>query len=337
MTRVAATSNATSKKAEAGWPPHHTHCKAEFPLTVFDCSERDASRQSFLLLARYAIASQIVRRRGVLRHESSSTMRHHTLLVMTMVAAGAVSACSDDDGGGNGVPTAGSGGRAGAGGAGGGAGGAAGGGGRAGAAGGGGMGGNPIPPVPPTPALPADAPTVLCSGPISGSLDTTDRTQTGRHSRINTPSVCGTTKLSPGTDADPVNPHLYDVYRFSNPTTAAVCFNFTLTYGELAVDGGLDGGADDPDASAEIAVDAGDAGPIPPPAPVGPQRYLTAYNTFFPTSISLEYLGDVGATLNSPQPMGITVPAGETIDVVVYAIDVAPAGVGAYTLSCSTQ
>jgi hypothetical protein len=58
--------------------------------------------------------------------------------------------------------------------------------------------------------------------------------------------------------------------------------------------------------------------------------------TFFPTSIELEYRGDVGDVLTSPQAMGITVPAGDTIDVVVYAIDVAPAGVGSYTLSCST-
>jgi hypothetical protein len=49
------------------------------------------------------------------------------------------------------------------------------------------------------------------------------------------------------------------------------------------------------------------------------------------------YLRDVGDEMISPQTMGITVPAGRTIDVVVYAIDVAPAGIGSYTLSCSTQ
>jgi hypothetical protein len=35
--------------------------------------------------------------------------------------------------------------------------------------------------------------------------------------------------------------------------------------------------------------------------------------------------------------MGITVPAGGTIDVVVYAVDVAPAGVGPYALSYTAQ
>ena len=35
--------------------------------------------------------------------------------------------------------------------------------------------------------------------------------------------------------------------------------------------------------------------------------------------------------------VGVTVPAGETVDVVVYAVDNAPLGVGPYTLSCSAQ
>jgi hypothetical protein len=64
---------------------------------------------------------------------------------------------------------------------------------------------------------------------------------------------------------------------------------------------------------------------------------LTAYGTFYPSDLGLEFLGDVGDTLVSPQSMGITVPAGETIDVVVYAVGNAPAGAGAYTLTCSVQ
>jgi hypothetical protein len=197
--------------------------------------------------------------------------------------------------------------------------------------------------VPPTPALPADAATVTCPTEFNGSLDVSDRSQTGRHSRIAPTSACGMTKGSPGSAADPSNPHLYDVYRFVNPTAAPVCFDFTLTYGESGViDGGLDAG---PDAAApdENGLDASvddagaDAAVNGPVVNAGPQKYLTAYSTFFPTDISLQYLGDVGAILNSPQSMGITVPAGETIDVVVYGIDIGAAGVGSYTLSCSTQ
>ena len=141
-----------------------------------------------------------------------------------------------------------------------------------------------------------------CPATINGVLETTDPTQTGRESRINTPSACGATKVFPGNAADPSNLHLYDVYHFSNPGGAAACFNFTLNY---------DGSC-------------------------GLQRYLTAYSTYDPTNIGNSYLGDVGSTLTAPQSMSITVPAASTIDVVVFAIDLAPAGVGAYTLSCDT-
>ena len=259
-----------------------------------------------------------------------------------MVAVGAVAACSDDDGG-AGIPAGGGGGRAGAAGAGGasgaaGAGGDAGSGGSSGSASGsGGTASVPVPP--PTPALPADAPTLACPTLIEGALEGADRSQTGRHSRIPPFAACGAAKGPPGTAADPTNPHLYDVYRFSNPSDAAVCFNFTLTYGGVGlVDAGADAGADAsiPDGS-ESGLDAGaDAGDAPV-VNTEPAKYMTAYGTFFPTSIELEYRGDVGDVLTSPQAMGITVAAGDTIDVVVYAVDVAPAGVGSYTLSCSTQ
>lgn len=225
-----------------------------------------------------------------------------------------------------------------------GGGGAAGSGGAAGRAGSSGSGGTLSTPVPPpTPALPADAPRVTCPTQIDGSLDTSDASQTGRHSRIAPVAACGAAKGFPGNAADPSNPHLFDVYRFSNPSAAPVCFNFTLAYGALSAS---DAGADAGDASSPGdeasgldagAADAGDAAAETPVVNPGPARYLTAYGTFFPTNLALEFLGDVGDVLTSPQSMGITVPAGETIDVVVYAIDIAPAGVGSYTLSCSTQ
>ena len=115
-----------------------------------------------------------------------------------------------------------------------------------------------------------------------------------------------------------------------------------MTYGEIAlVDAGVDAGSTDADASTESTADGGallDGGAVTPPVgPPPPPKYMTAYGTFYPTDLTLEYLGDVGDRLTSPQSMGITVPAGETIDVVVYAVENSPAGVGAYTLSCSTQ
>src|SRR5262245_33540091 len=135
------------------------------------------------------------------------------------VAVGTVFACSDDDGGSPaasaGSSSGGQGGTAGSGGA--GSGGVAGNAGRAGTGGRGGAGGNP---VPPSPALGPDADTVGCPTLITGSLEASDATQTGRHSRITPVSACGMTKPSPGNAADPTNPHYYDVYRFSNPTAA---------------------------------------------------------------------------------------------------------------------
>jgi hypothetical protein len=147
------------------------------------------------------------------------------------------------------------------------------------------------------------------------------------------------TKGNPGLGADPSNPHLYDVYRFANPTAAAVCFTFTLSYGGIGiVEGGLDAGPDAATDAGESGLDASvDAGGTDAAVvSAAPQKYLTAYRTFYPTDLTRAYLGDVGDTLSPPQAMGITVPAGGTIDVVVYAVDIAPAGVGSYTLSCST-
>jgi len=209
--------------------------------------------------------------------------------------------------------------------------------------------------TPPAPALPPDAPTVTCPTVIEGSLDSTDATQTGRHSRVVPVSACGATKTFPGNAADPTNPHLFDVYRFANPSSAAVCFSLTLTDGASGLadggvaDAGADGGADEsPDASVpegpgDDRLDAGlDAAAVGTgtDSPIGaaaPAKYMTAYAPFYPTDLTREYRGDVGDVLVAPQTMAITVPAGGTIDVVVYAVDVAPGGVGAYTLTCSTQ
>jgi len=144
--------------------------------------------------------------------------------------------------------------------------------------------------------------TFTCPTAVAGVLETTDPIQTGRQTRIPPGGVCGAPKAFPGNAADPTNPHLFDVYHFVNPGGADACFNFTLTY---------DGSN-------------------------GLQRYLAAYTSYDPTNIGATYLGDVGAMLTSPQTMGVTVQAGSSIDVVVFAIDVAPAGVGPYTLSCDT-
>jgi hypothetical protein len=259
-------------------------------------------------------------------------MKHPLILVLTMMGAALSLACSDDSDGSG--PNGGAGGSGG--GTSGGAGGSAGNGGGAGSTSNAGAAGSP---APPTPALPEGAPTVACPTVINGALSADDPRQVGRHSRIAPISECGATKGYPGNAADPTGPHLFDVYRFINPGASAACFTFTLSYGDagpVVADAGADAGAD---ASVPVVQDAGlDAGGAGgAPAAPAPPKYLTAHGIFYPTDLGRAHLGDVGDSLVSPHTMGITVPAGETIDVVVYAVDTAPAGVGSYTLSCATQ
>ena len=142
---------------------------------------------------------------------------------------------------------------------------------------------------------------VTCPTTINGSLDESDATQIGRHSRYAPASTCGTIKSFPGNGADTTYLHLYDAYHFINPTGTASCFNFTLTY----------------------------SGTQP--------LYAAVYSAFDPTNIVTGYLGDVGGALFSPQTMGIIVGAGATIDVVVYATAMGTSAAGSYTLSCSTE
>jgi hypothetical protein len=140
-----------------------------------------------------------------------------------------------------------------------------------------------------------------CPTTINGSLDPSDATQIGRHSRFAPASACGTKKDFPGNGADTTYSHLYDAYHFINVTGAPVCFTFTLTY------------------------------------PGSQQLYAAAYSAFDPMNIATGYLGDVGGVLISPQTMGITVGPGATIDVVVYAIAMGTAAAGSYTLSYSSD
>lgn len=145
---------------------------------------------------------------------------------------------------------------------------------------------------------PPDSPGLLaCPASINGSLDATDAVQWGRHSRLAPVSACGSTKAYPGSEADSSLSHLFDVYHFVNAAGIAVCFTFTLTY---------------------------------PGSPL----YAAAYDHFDPNNLASGYLGDVGSVLTSPQTMGVTVAAGTTVDVVVYAIAPGTSSAGTYKLTC---
>jgi MYXO-CTERM domain-containing protein len=136
--------------------------------------------------------------------------------------------------------------------------------------------------------------------PISGSLDATDSSQLGRLARNSGALACPspTTKGFPGF-AEQTNPHIYDIYHFTNPGASSGCFTFTLSWTGTNV------------------------------------FFAVAYadGTFNPTSLSPGYIGDVNGTA-TPLSMGITIAAGASIDVVVYAIGSGSSGVGgAYTLT----
>jgi hypothetical protein len=137
---------------------------------------------------------------------------------------------------------------------------------------------------------------------IDGVLEATDPTQLGRENRVTPTAACGAPKAYPGNNADMTGLHLFDVHRFVNTSTASACFNFSLMYEPTC----------------------------------GLQRYMTAYTTYDPANIGDAYVGDVGAALVPPQTMAFTVEPGASVDVVVFAIDIAPAGVGPYRLTCTT-
>lgn len=192
----------------------------------------------------------------------------------------------------------------------------------------------------PPPALLPDAASFTCPTTIDDALSSSSGQQTGRLSRAGLATTCAITQPFPGTGADPTNPHLYQAYRFANTTAAASCFTFTLTYGATPPDADAQ-----PENDASVAPDGSiqnDAGvsleaSAPNDAAPAPPRIMSAYSTFYPDNLATGYLGFTGSALTSPLMMSITVPAGETIDVVVQAVDEAPAGTGPFTLSCAAQ
>jgi hypothetical protein len=132
---------------------------------------------------------------------------------------------------------------------------------------------------------------------VSGSLDVGDPTQTGRLARAGAPgaTVCGTWHSSFGL-ADEANQRFYDIYPFTNATAADACTTFTLVWSGT-------------EAMFEVAYTAGQ---------------------FAPADIQSSYLGD-GNAQTSPMAMGIVLPAGGALDVVVHAISPGVAA-GGYTL-----
>ncbi len=135
---------------------------------------------------------------------------------------------------------------------------------------------------------------------INGSLDSNDLQQDGRMGRNGVASSCLIPKVCPGPIGAGTN-RSYDLYSFTNGPTDA-CVTITLT-------------ANCPSATNPII--------------------STAYlNSFVPSNICTNYLGDPG---NSPAPtlaFSSTVPAGATLLVNVHEINQG-AGCSSYTLTVS--
>ena len=121
---------------------------------------------------------------------------------------------------------------------------------------------------------------------FSGSLSTSDATQTGRINRLSTSSTCGAASVFPGT-LTTVGARFYDSYNVSNPRSVAIC--------------------------AKIGVKSNCGGNI---------FSVTYLNSFNPSNLATNYLGDSGESFSIPtaQFYEVTIPANGTIVVVVHAV-----------------
>jgi hypothetical protein len=135
---------------------------------------------------------------------------------------------------------------------------------------------------------------------IHGTLGAEDPTQTGRLFRDDPPSTCIAPLTCPGTTGtDVLN---FDQYQFLNNTSADQCITVTVDTG-LCVDGGS----------------------------LHSSAYLNTYN---PTSLCTNYLGDIGASPNPVKSYSFTAPAWQTYTVIVSEVTPAPLCPG-YTLTVS--
>lgn len=118
---------------------------------------------------------------------------------------------------------------------------------------------------------------------LSGTIDVTDPTQSGRLIRNSIPSVAGTLKPFPGLNDSTVQRH-FDLVTFVNPDSTPTDFVFTLTQPTTSL-------------------------------------FFVAYlGSFNPASIATNYLADPGSSL-STSVFSVTVPAGATVALVIHEVN----------------
>jgi hypothetical protein len=137
--------------------------------------------------------------------------------------------------------------------------------------------------------LPGSRAQQQCTGSstINDSNTATPFTQTGRLTQNGVVSNCATQKTFPGV-AD-TNQRRFKVYQFANNNTSTACITVTLNAGSCTGASGL---------------------------------FSAAYSGFDPGNISLNYLGDIGASPNPSRSYSFNVPAGADFQVVVNQLNI---------------
>src|SRR4028118_243213 len=125
------------------------------------------------------------------------------------------------------------------------------------------------------------------SSTINDSNAQSPLTQTGRLTQNGVASTCAAQKTFPGV-AD-TNQRRIKIYQFANNNTSTACITVTLNAGSCVGASGL---------------------------------FSAAYAGFNPGDISMNYLGDIGASPNPSRSYSFNVPAGADFQVVVSQLNV---------------
>jgi hypothetical protein len=133
--------------------------------------------------------------------------------------------------------------------------------------------------------------------PFNGSLVTGDAQQTARLARDGSPSGCAAAKGCPGTLG--AGPRLYDTFNFVNSGGATACLKIDLT-----------------------------AACVPTANQIMTGAYL---DSFDPTNLCTNYLGDSGGSPSPNASYSVNVPAGHTLVVNVHEINAGLAGCTGYS------
>ncbi|HYO51013.1 MAG TPA: kelch repeat-containing protein, partial [Chloroflexia bacterium] len=140
---------------------------------------------------------------------------------------------------------------------------------------------------------PTSTPTAC--GVVNGALTAGDTTLTSHLYRLFPPSTCDAPQPYQGTSGAGGS-YYYDTYTYPNTTGASTCVSILLN-------------------------------PMTCSGTGGTFIHASAYlNTFDPTNLETNYLGDIGNSPTGPTTFSVTAPAGQSVVVVVNAVVSGPSG-----------